>query len=345
MALARGKTQDDISKAILPVVDPAMAGKSAEHSGGKEARGFLSPEMAASPLISGSVYCVVSAAMVLLNKYALSGFDFSSPNSLLLLQCVSAVGFVKAAELMGVWRVEKLRWDVVRLWVPVNVLFVLMLASGIWSLQLLGVGMVTIMKNLTNLLTISGDYFFYGRTYNLYVWLSLSLIMGSALVGASTDLAFSWWGYTAQILNCVFTAGYSLVLRGVMDKVTSVLGEKMATHSQVYYNNILSIPFVVGLVIVFQEPAKLMQDDSIYNPAFQFIAVLSCVVGFSISYATLWFLSTTTPTSYGLVGSLNKIPVAVIGILMFNAPTSRTNLISIGVGLAAGVLFVRAKQS
>lgn len=128
-------------------------------------------------------------------------------------------------------------------------------------------------------------------------------------------------------------------------QVTSVLGEKMATHSQVYYNNILSIPFVVGLVIVFQEPAKLMQDDSIYNPAFQFIAVLSCVVGFSISYATLWFLSTTTPTSYGLVGSLNKIPVAVIGILMFNAPTSRTNLISIGVGLAAGVLFVRAKQS
>lgn len=106
-----------------------------------------------------------------------------------------------------------------QLWLPVNLLFVLMLASGIWSLQLLGVGMVTIMKNLTNLLTISGDYFFYGRTYNLYVWLSLSLIMGSALVGASTDLAFSWWGYTAQILNCVFTAGYSLVLRGVMDKV------------------------------------------------------------------------------------------------------------------------------
>lgn len=108
-----------------------------------------------------------------------------------------------------------------QLWLPVNILFVLMLASGIWALQLLGVGMVTIMKNLTNLLTISGDYFFYGRTYNLFVWLSLGLIMGSALVGASTDLAFTWWGYTAQILNCVFTAGYSLVLRGVMDKVSA----------------------------------------------------------------------------------------------------------------------------
>jgi GDP-mannose transporter len=99
----------------------------------------------------------------------------------------------------------------------------MMLATGVWSLQLLGVGMVTIMKNLTNLLTISGDYVFFGRTYNVYVWITLCLITGSAVVGASTDLGFSWWGYTAQVLNCVFTAAYSLMLRGVMDKVCCLL--------------------------------------------------------------------------------------------------------------------------
>jgi GDP-mannose transporter len=108
-------------------------------------------------------------------------------------------------------------------WMPVNIIFVLMLATGIWALQLMGVAMVTIMKNLTNILTISGDYVMYGRTYNAFVWLSLLLITGSALVGAKTDLGFSWWGYTAQLLNCVFTAAYSLVLRGVMDKVSSSL--------------------------------------------------------------------------------------------------------------------------
>lgn len=115
MVLARPtKSQDEVIKAILPVVDPATAEKDARDSDAKESRGFLSSEAAASPLVSGTVYCIVSAAMVLLNKYALSGFDFSSPNALLLCQCVSAVVFVKAAELMGIWRVEKLRWDVVR---------------------------------------------------------------------------------------------------------------------------------------------------------------------------------------------------------------------------------------
>jgi GDP-mannose transporter len=101
-------------------------------------------------------------------------------------------------------------------------MFVIMLATGIWALQLMSVGMVTIMKSLTNLLTISGDYFLYGRTYNIYVWLSLFVITASAIVGAKTDLDFRGWAYVAQLSNCAFTAGYTLMLRGVMDKVLAL---------------------------------------------------------------------------------------------------------------------------
>jgi len=56
------------------------------------------------------------------------------------------------------------------------------------------------------------------------------------------------------------------------------------------------------------------------------------------------FLSTTTATSYSLVGSLNKIPVAVIGLVAFNVPWNAENLASILVGLFAGIIFVKAKQ-
>ena len=56
------------------------------------------------------------------------------------------------------------------------------------------------------------------------------------------------------------------------------------------------------------------------------------------------FLSTTTATTFGLVGSLNKIPLAVIGLVAFNAPWSWQNVASIAVGLVAGIVFVRAKQ-
>lgn len=118
----------------------------------------------------------------------------------------------------------------------------------------------------------------------------------------------------------------------------------METHNEVFLNNLLSIPLVMLLAVGFGEYDLVSSDPALQSATFLGVAALSCGIGFSISYAALWFLSTTTPTTYSLVGSLNKIPVAVIGILAFNAPTTPANLASITVGLLAGVLFVRAKQ-
>ena len=47
---------------------------------------------------------------------------------------------------------------------------------------------------------------------------------------------------------------------------------------------------------------------------------------------------------YSLTGSLNKIIVAVAGIILFKEPTNTNNVSSIIVGLAAGIVFVLAKS-
>jgi len=52
------------------------------------------------------------------------------------------------------------------------------------------------------------------------VWVTLALIAVSAVCGAVTDLSFNLSGYLWQIVNCAFTAGYSLSLRGAMDRVS-----------------------------------------------------------------------------------------------------------------------------
>ena len=51
------------------------------------------------------------------------------------------------------------------------------------------------------------------------MWVTLALIAVSAICGAVTDLSFNLSGYMWQIVNCGFTAAYSLSLRGAMDKV------------------------------------------------------------------------------------------------------------------------------
>ena len=44
------------------------------------------------------------------------------------------------------------------------------------------------------------------------------------------------------------------------------------------------------------------------------------------------------------MGSLNKIPLAIIGLLAFNAPWTLPNMASILVGTLAGVVFAVVKS-
>ena len=63
-----------------------------------------------------------------------------------------------------------------KLWFPVNLIFVGMIFTSFFALKALGVPMATVLKNLTNLFTIGGDFFLYRK-----VRLRLTLLYPSAL--------------------------------------------------------------------------------------------------------------------------------------------------------------------
>ena len=107
-----------------------------------------------------------SAGMVLLNKAALSSFSFESPTSLLFFQCALCVVLVRASAVLGFIRLEPFNLEIVKLWFPVNLIFVGMIWTSFFALKSLGVPMATVLKNLTNLFTIGGDYFLYKKTYS-----------------------------------------------------------------------------------------------------------------------------------------------------------------------------------
>lgn len=198
----------------------------------------------------------------------------------------------------------------------------------------------------SNFVTAIGDVMLYNKRYTLGVWAVLALMMTSAIVGASTDSKFSWRGYSWQAANCIFTSAYALYLRSVMDRVSehTTNKQRMDEFSMVYYNNLLSLVPIFGLMLAFNEHATLLSQPALYNPWFLLVASMGGIIGFAISFSSLWFLSQTTATFYSLVGALNKIPVAVLGIVAFQESTNPKNLASIIIGLAAGVLFVRVKQ-
>lgn len=244
----------------------------------------------------------------------------------------------------------------------------------------------------------------------------------SAALGGWSDLSFSPSGYAWQLVNCVFTAAYSLHLSSVVRAVSSspapssasstasqhdgpyshalahsgvgasgiggasgsvssspavgaaahrhvagllsgeshphthahtlTLGHshhgprrRLSELSMVYYNNVLSVPLLMALSILFGEPARLRNYRSLGNPEFNLVVLMGALLGFGVSFASIWCMSRTSATIYSLTGSMNKVVVAVVGMWYFAEPASPTNLLSIGMGLVAGFLFVFAKSA
>lgn len=312
----------------------------------EEEREHKTVKKPSGPLTSGAAYCLSSCSMILLNKVVLSTYNFNAGISLMFYQNLISTLIVVALSICGVVSVEKLSWKLIRVWLPVNIIFVGMLVSGMYSLKYINVAMVTILKNVTNIITAVGDYYLFRRHQNQKVWTAMFLMIISAVSGGVTDLSFDATGYAWQLINCVLTASYSLTLRMVMEKAKQLTKSGSLNEvSMVFLNNSLSLPFGMILILMFDEWNYVRNANVITMPMFWAAATLSGLLGLAISFTSMWFLGQTSPTTYSLVGSLNKIPMSLAGLLLFNVPLSVPNLFSILFGLFAGVFFARAKMS
>lgn len=297
-------------------------------------------------IISGMAYCLSSCSMVLLNKLALSGYNFEAGISFMFYQNLVSVLIVCTLRACGFITTEPFTWKLVGVWFPVNLIFVGMLLSSILSLKYMNIAMLTIMKNMANLVTAVGDVYLFGKSHTKQVWFSLVLMIVSAVCGGLSDLSFNGTGYAWQIMNCVLTAAYTLTLRKVMDVAKQATRSgNLNEYSMVLLNNSLSLPLGLVLAFMFNETQFLSTSPVVRLPMFWVVSTLSGLFGLAISFTSMWFLQQTGPTTYSLVGSLNKIPISIAGILIFKVPTSVTNLFSIFFGLSAGVMFAKAKMS
>ncbi|XP_062147943.1 GDP-mannose transporter GONST1 isoform X2 [Alnus glutinosa] len=296
-------------------------------------------------LLSGLAYCVSSCSMILINKFVLSSYDFNAGISLMLYQNLISVIIVSILSFLGVIQTEPLTWRLVKVWLPVNVIFVGMLITSMFSLKYINVAMVTVLKNVTNVITALGEMYLFSKHHDSRVWAALFLMIISAISGGITDLSFHAIGYAWQLANCFLTASYSLTLRRVMDTAKQVTKSgNLNEFSMVLLNNVLSLPLGFLLIVVFNEVDYLSRTPLLRLPTFWLVITLSGVLGLAISFTSMWFLHQTGATTYSLVGSLNKIPLSVAGIVLFKVPTSLENSASIFFGLLAGVFFARAKM-
>ena len=74
-----------------------------------------------------------------------------------------------------------------------------------------------------------------------------------------------------------------------------------------------------------------------------FLGILvSSIAAFAISYGTAWSVRVASSTTYSMVGALNKLPVALSGILFFSNERASFNLgsmLSVAVAFGSGIVY------
>lgn len=113
-----------------------------------------------------------------------------------------------------------------------------------------------------------------------------------------------------------------------------------------YYNNLLTIPILLVASI-------LIEDWSSANIAKNFpadkrntVATVMIISGLStvfISYTSAWAVRVTSSTTYSMVGALNKLPIALSGLVFFDAPVTFGSVSAIFVGFVSGLVYALAK--
>ncbi|KAL0953406.1 hypothetical protein HGRIS_004645 [Hohenbuehelia grisea] len=192
-------------------------------------------ESASNPVYPIVCYCMASILMTVVNKFVVSGANFSMNFLLLCIQSTVCVSCVAAVKKMGIISFRAFDMQDAKAWFPISFLLVSVIYTGSKSLQFLSIPVYTIFKNLTIILIAYGEVIWFGGkvtglTFVSFVfmvfssiiaaWSDVNATLNEALPVTNTAMNFSSLqdvrgmvarlnvGYMWMLINCVTSAAY-----------------------------------------------------------------------------------------------------------------------------------------
>ncbi|ODV84039.1 hypothetical protein CANARDRAFT_201923 [[Candida] arabinofermentans NRRL YB-2248] len=302
--------------------------------------------LANSGPVSIFAYCASSILMTVTNKYVVSGYDFNLNFFLLAIQSVVCIITISTLKTFGIINYREFNSGEAKKWSPIAFLLVIMIYTSSKALQFLSIPVYTIFKNLTIILIAYGEVLWFGGSVTSMALGSFILMVLSSVVACygDTDASGSMnlnIGYFWMFLNCFSSATFVLCMRKRI-KLTN-----FKDFDTMFYNNLLSIPILLVSSFVLEDWSA---ENLLLNfPVENRFAVISAMIfsgasSVGISYCSGWCIRVTSSTTYSMVGALNKLPIALSGLIFFDAPINFFSISSIFIGFVAGLVYAVAKQ-
>lgn len=257
-------------------------------------------------------YGTASLMITVVNKTVLTTYRFPSFLALSLGQMLASIIVLFMAKRLRIVSYPNLTWETPSKLYPLPLIYLGNMMFGLGGTQALNLPMFAALRRFSILMTMILEIKVLGLHPSTAVQLSVySMILG-ALIAASNDLAFNMKGYIFIMLTNALTAANGVFMKKKLD--TSEMGK----YGLLYYNSLfMFIPAVIGTWAIGDLHA-VYEYQFWSDPVFLVQFILSCIMGFVLSYSTILCTQYNSALTTAIVGCLKNIFVTYLGMFIGN---------------------------
>lgn len=259
------------------------------------------------------VYCVSGTLLTLGNKLLVVRFPYA--NILLVLQ--NAMSVLLLIFFSRVFRrffssLPSLNLDVVKLWLPLVLLFVMMLSSSLVALMYVSVPTLIVIRNLITLVVALLEYICLGNKMDGISIVTLIGMLLGAILYSKHDLTFSVKGYAWLGANILGTSAYQIYIKKLIHLPTF---DNIGSLSMSYYNNLISLPILLICGYFMGEVTEILMAFHLRHILeIKTIGLigLSGMLGFCLSVSAFALNKLISATSMMVANNANKFSLIII---------------------------------
>lgn len=278
-------------------------------------------------------YSLCNSQLLIINKITLAYIP--APCFLLFCQLLASGVAVRALAAFRVLVADRLEYEKAKGFLIVVFTFVTTLFANMKSIQLAPVDTFICLRSTTPLILAVLDYFFLGRdlpsakSFASLIGIAMGVVMYVNIDSNFSVQAYLWivvW-YVVSIFEIIY----------VKHLVSSIA---MTTWGQTYYQNILSVPFLLMMFILLGERQVLENIEWTFGAVF--FILLSCVAGLGMSFLSFHLRDMISATSFAIVGNMCKVATILVNTFIWDQHSSPTGILSLFICLGSGAMYSQA---
>lgn len=259
---------------------------------------------------SAIFYGLASFFITVINKTVLTSWQFPSFMVLSIGQMCASIVVLYFGKKMRIVSFPDIGRDTPRKLFPLPLIYLGNMMFGLGGTQALPLPMFAALRRFSILMTMVLELRVLGVRPTTAVQISVWSMIGGALLAASDDLTFNLHGYTYIMITNALTAANGVYVKKNLDSID------MGKYGLVFYNSLFMVLPAVVVAWLLGDLDAAFEYPHWHEPVFLIQFLLSCVMGFILSYSTILCTQHNSALTTTIVGCLKNICVTYLGMFI-----------------------------